>query len=181
MYPTTTDELISYLGDSQARVIILSGTYDFTGTEGTTTATGCAPWGTATACQVAIDQNSWCENYQSSAAKVSVSYDNAGVEGIKVGSNKSIVGKKGSDATFKGKGIRIVEASNVIVQNVAFTDINPHYVWGGDAVTLDSTDLVWIDHVTVSFSGLGAVFWSVIANIYHKDVPDWPSTPCPRN
>lgn len=60
VYPTTTDELVSYLGDDTARVIILDGTYDFTNTEGTTTSTGCAPWGTASACQVAINQND-CE------------------------------------------------------------------------------------------------------------------------
>jgi pectate lyase len=42
-------------------------------------------------------------------------------------------------------------ATNVIIQNVAITDINPEYVWGGDAITLDGTDNVWIDHVTVSF------------------------------
>lgn len=148
MYPTTTDELVSYLGDSQARVIIIEGTYDFTGTEGTTSGNGCAPWGTDAACQVAIDQDNWCENYEPDAPSVSVSYDNAGVLGITVGSNKSLVGKNG--ATIKGKGIRMVGVSNVIIQNVAFTDINPKYVWGGDAITLDGTDLIWIDHCTVS-------------------------------
>lgn len=94
---------------------------------------------------------------------MSVSYDNAGVLGITVTSNKSLVGKSGSAATIKGKGIRIVEASNVIIQNVAFTDINPKYVWGGDAVTLDSTDMVWIDHVTVSIifcKALGVGVWN---------------------
>lgn len=149
VYPTTTAELISYLGDDEARVIIIDGTYDFTDTEGTTTGTACTPWGTASACQLAIDKDSWCENYQPDAATTTVTYDNAGVLGITVGSNKSLVGK--NSATLKGKGIRIVEASNVIIQNIAITDINPRFVWGGDAVTLDKTDLVWIDHVTVSF------------------------------
>lgn len=150
VYPKTTDELVSYLGDSQARVIILDGTYDFTGTEGTTSGTGCAPWGTGALCQVAINQDNWCTNYEPKAPKVSVSYDNAGINGIIVGSNKSLVGKSGSAATVKGKGIRILNASNVIIQNVAFTDINPKYVWGGDAITLAKTDMIWIDHVTVS-------------------------------
>lgn len=68
--------------------------------------------------------------------------------GITVGSNKSLVGK--NSATIKGKGIRMNSVSNIIIQNVAFTDINPKYVWGGDAITLDDTDMVWIDHVTVS-------------------------------
>lgn len=181
VYPTTTDELISYLGDSEARVIILDGTYDFTGTEGTTTSTGCAPWGTATACQVAINQNDWCTNYQPDAPSVSVSYDNAGVEGITVGSNKSIVGKSGSAATFKGKGIRIVEASNVIVQNVAFTDINPQYVWGGDAITLDDTDLVWIDHVTVSLSSSHTFSWSDMLTDALPDLRNRPPASGSRN
>lgn len=55
--PTTTAELVSYLGDSSARVILLTKTFDFTGTEGTTTATGCAPWTTASGCQTAINKD----------------------------------------------------------------------------------------------------------------------------
>lgn len=73
VYPSTTAELVSYLGDSSARVIVLSQTFDFTSTEGTTTSTGCAPWGTASACQVAINQNDWCTNYEPDAPSVSVS------------------------------------------------------------------------------------------------------------
>ena len=138
VYPTTTDELVSYLGDSSARVIIIDQTFDFTGTEGTTTSTGCAPWGTASGCQTAIDQNDWCENYAPDAPSVSVTYDNAGVLGITVASDKSLVGV-GSAGIIKGKGLRIVSgASNVIIQNVFITDINPRYVWGGDAITLDN-------------------------------------------
>ncbi|KAJ5432832.1 uncharacterized protein N7458_011988 [Penicillium daleae] len=153
VYPSTTSELVSYLGDSEARVIVLSKTFDFRGTEGTTTGTGCAPWGTASACQVAIDQNSWCENYESSAPSVSVSYDNAGVLGITVASDKTIIGE-GSAGIIMGKGLRIVSgASNIIIQNIAITDINPKYVWGGDAITIDNSDMVWIDHVTTARIG----------------------------
>lgn len=72
VYPSTTDELVSYLGDDEARVIVLSKTFDFTGTEGTTTATGCAPWGTGSGCQLAINQNDWCANYESDAPSASV-------------------------------------------------------------------------------------------------------------
>jgi hypothetical protein len=43
VYPSTTDELVSYLGDESARVIVLTKTFDFRGTEGTTTSSGCAP------------------------------------------------------------------------------------------------------------------------------------------
>ncbi|CAI7582189.1 hypothetical protein PCG10_010109 [Penicillium crustosum] len=150
VYPSTTAELVSYLGDSSPRVIILTKTFDFTGTEGTTSATGCAPWGTASACQVAINQNNWCQNYEPNAPSTSVKYDNAGVLGITVKSNKSIVGS-GSAGVIKGKGLRIVSgANNVIIQNVAITDINPKYVWGGDAITINNADMIWIDHVTTA-------------------------------
>ncbi|KAI9928427.1 hypothetical protein ASPWEDRAFT_58732 [Aspergillus wentii DTO 134E9] len=153
VYPSTTDELVSYLGDDEARVIVLSKTFDFTETEGTTTGTGCAPWGTASACQVAIDSNKWCENYESDAPSVSVSYDNAGTLGITVASDKTILGE-GSKGVIKGKGLRIVSgASNIIIQNIAVTDINPKYVWGGDAITVNDADLVWIDHVTTARIG----------------------------
>ncbi len=65
-------------------------------------------------------------------------------------SNKSLVGE-GSSGVIIGKGLRIVSgATNIIIQNIMITNLNPQYVWGGDAITLDNTDLVWIDHVTVS-------------------------------
>lgn len=149
VYPSTTAQLISYLADSSPRVIVLTKTFDFTGTEGKVSASGCSPWGTGSACQVAINKDGWCDNYQANAPKVkSISYDKAGVLGMTVGSNKSLIGQ-GSKGVIKGKGIRIVGgAKNIIIQNVRFTEINPKYVWGGDAITVDGGDLIWIDHVT---------------------------------
>ncbi|KAL3437513.1 pectin lyase A [Aspergillus tetrazonus] len=153
VYPDTIDELVSYLGDDEARVIVLSKTFDFTDSEGTTTETGCAPWGTDAACQVAINQNDWCTNYQPDAPSVSVTYDNAGTLGITVNSDKTLIGE-GSAGVIKGKGLRLVSGtSNVIIQNIAITDINPKYVWGGDAITLNDVDMVWIDHVTTARIG----------------------------
>ncbi|CAD0026636.1 unnamed protein product [Aureobasidium pullulans] len=149
VYPSTTAELVSYLGDSSPRVIILTKTFDFRNTEGTTSAKGCSPWGTGSLCQQAIDKDNWCENYESSSPKVSsLTYDKAGMIGITVNSNKSLVGQ-GSKGIIKGKGLRLANGvKNIIIQNLAITDINPHYVWGGDAITLAGTDMIWIDHVT---------------------------------
>ncbi|KAI9374132.1 pectin lyase A [Aspergillus egyptiacus] len=153
VYPDSIDELVSYLGDDQARVIVLTKTFDFTNSEGTRSETGCAPWGTDAACQVAINQNDWCTNYQPDAPSVSVTYDNAGTLGITVNSDKTLLGQ-GDAGVIKGKGLRIVSgASNIIIQNIAITDINPKYVWGGDAITLNDCDLVWIDHVTTARIG----------------------------
>ena len=116
VYPKSTDELVSYLGDDQARVIVLSQTFDFTGTEGTTSETGCAPWGTDWGCQLAINSNDWCTNYQPDAPSVDVKYDNAGTLGITVASKKTILGE-GSKGVIKGKGLRVVSgAENIIIQ-----------------------------------------------------------------
>jgi pectin lyase len=153
VYPTTTAQLVSYLGDSSARVIYLDRTFDFTGSEGTVSETGCAPWGTGGSCQTAINKDNWCGNYQAGAPKVSVRYDKAGLLGITIKSNKSLIGV-GNKGVIKGKGVRIVSgASNVIIQNVHITGLNPQYVWGGDAITLDGADMVWIDRVTTSLIG----------------------------
>ncbi|KAL4913303.1 pectin lyase fold/virulence factor [Aspergillus aurantiobrunneus] len=173
VYPESIDELVSYLGDDQARVIVLSQTFDFTESEGTTTETGCAPWGTDAACQVAINANDWCTNYQADAPSADVTYDNAGTLGITVNSDKTLLGE-GDAGVIKGKGLRIVSgASNIIIQygysaflhtlrslttpssprNIAVTDINPKYVWGGDGITVNDADLVWIDHVTTARIG----------------------------
>lgn len=40
-----------------------------------------------------------------------------------------------------------------LYRNIAITDINPKYVWGGDAITIDNSDMVWIDHVTTARIG----------------------------
>ncbi|GAB7357204.1 hypothetical protein MBLNU459_g8189t1 [Dothideomycetes sp. NU459] len=155
VYPSTNAELISYLGDSSARVIVLNKEFNFIGYEGTVTATGCKP--DSDSCgssgQEAIDANSWCENYQPDAAKVSVTYDKAAIIGITVASDKTIIGV-GSAGGIKGKGLRMANGvSNVIIQNIYITDLNPQYIWGGDAITLDGTDMIWIDHVTTSLIG----------------------------
>lgn len=41
VYPTTTDELKEYLTSSEPQNIMISGTYDFTGSEGTSTYGAC--------------------------------------------------------------------------------------------------------------------------------------------
>ncbi|ESZ94241.1 putative pectate lyase [Sclerotinia borealis F-4128] len=149
VYPSTTAELVSYLGDSSPRVIVLTKTFNFRGTEGTTTGTGCAPWGTAANCQLAIDgAGGWCENYQPNAPSASVTYDNAGVLAISVASDKTLIGE-GATGIIQGKGLRMVSgASNIIIQNIKIEEINPKYVWGGDAITINDADMIWIDRVT---------------------------------
>ncbi|KAF7864378.1 hypothetical protein EAF04_006512 [Stromatinia cepivora] len=149
VYPNTRAELVSYLGDSSPRVIVLNKTFNFRGTGGTTKATGCAPWGTAANCQLAINANGWCGKNP----PATVNYDNAGILGITVTSHKTLIGE-GSAGIIQGKGLRVVSgASNVIIQNIKIEEINPKYVWGGDAITIDDADMVWIDRVTTYHIG----------------------------
>ncbi|KDN45216.1 hypothetical protein RSAG8_05131, partial [Rhizoctonia solani AG-8 WAC10335] len=68
--PTSTSQLVSWLGDSTARTILLDKIFDFTDTEGSTTGTACAPWTCTPNPQLAINQNSWCDNYYPSATKI---------------------------------------------------------------------------------------------------------------
>ncbi|PVH68085.1 polysaccharide lyase family 1 protein [Cadophora sp. DSE1049] len=149
--PSSLAQLKTWLTDSTARVIMIDRTWDFTGSEGTTSATGCAPW-TCTngyAPQKAINANGWC----GSTTSASVSYDNAGPTPIDLGSNKSIVGV-GTGGVIKGKGFRIRGGvSNVIIQNIHITNLNPSLVWGGDAIQITGASKIWIDHCKFSLIG----------------------------
>jgi pectin lyase len=147
--PSSVAQLKTWLTDSIARCIVLDKEFNFKNTEGTTTATGCRP--SSNKCpgaggQDAINSASWCTNGNAGAGATSiqVKYDTAGVTPINLGSNKSIIGV-GSKGVIRGKGLRMANgAKNVIIQNIHITELNPQYIWGGDAITLDGADQVWI-------------------------------------
>ncbi|KAJ5388501.1 pectin lyase F [Penicillium cosmopolitanum] len=145
--PSDIDELKEWLTDDTARVIILDKEYDFTESEGTTSGTVCAPWGNGDGCQKIIQDD--CGDSPSSQA----TWYTAGTTGIDVGSNKTILGD-GDKGIIKGKGLRFRNGvTNIIVQNIQISDLNPGYVWGGDAIYFDGSDLIWIDHVTTARTG----------------------------
>jgi Pectate lyase len=56
----------------------------------------------------------------------------------------------------------MVDTSNIIIQNIMITNLNPQLVWGGDAITLSNTSNIWIDHVTVSQALLSIIIASLI-------------------
>ncbi|KAG8723863.1 hypothetical protein FRC09_001442 [Ceratobasidium sp. 395] len=65
-----------------------------------------------------------------------------GNEVVKVGANTSVLGKSG--ATLAGVGLRVIDASNVIVRNVK---INKVLASAGDALAVQAANRVWIDSV----------------------------------
>ncbi|KAH8150309.1 uncharacterized protein LAJ45_05520 [Morchella importuna] len=184
VYPTTIAELKSYLTDSSARVIMLNKEFNFIGSEGTVTESGCRP--SSNTCpnaggQDAINGASWCTS--GGYPTVSVTYDVAGTGYIDVKSNKSIVGV-GSAGVIRGKGLRIANGvTNVIIQNVHITELNPQYIWGGDAITLAGSDMVWIDHCKFSLigrqmivTGYSAAGRVTISNNEFNGVTSWSAT-----
>jgi pectin lyase len=169
VYPTSIDELSTYLSDSEPRVIVLQQTFNFSGTEGSTTETGCRP----TFNQECIAENNGYQSQDvilmdgdtamsqtggcdSGGIAVEVTYDNAAKNPLTVASNKTLVGE-GTSGVLYGKGL-FITGSNVIVQNIYITELNPHLVWGGDAITIRGADDtapsgIWIDHVKISSIG----------------------------
>ncbi|KIO24885.1 polysaccharide lyase family 1 protein [Tulasnella calospora MUT 4182] len=75
------------------------------------------------------------------STKYNVTYNTAGADkNLVVASNKTILGQ-GSNAGIKGIGLRMNGVSNIIIQNIQITDLNPQYVWGGDASELISSSI----------------------------------------
>lgn len=126
--PQDIDELTKFLTDDEPRVLTLSKEYDYTESEGNESGNVCASWGDGATCQKVIQDS--CDNGGSSTA----TWYKAARQPINVGSNKTIIGV-GSSAAIKGKGLRMRGSSNVIIQNIAATDLNHEHVWGGDATT----------------------------------------------
>lgn len=158
VHPTSLEQLQTALCDSvkgdicldhTPRVIVLDRGFDYTGSvllEGaaTTTTTGCI----ATSCpagkggQLGLNRSNYCAG----RTATKVSFDNAGRQPLLIGSNKTLLGV-GRNGSIKGRGLLVSGGnSNVIIQNISITDINPQVVWGGDAIMLTNASKVWIDH-----------------------------------
>jgi pectate lyase len=157
---TTCADLKSYLADAQARVIEI-------------------PAGTTLDCRTAPRTQQACELQCSNAAATPV-YWRIPVTGqscttladtngdgkldvpagklvnkerrevsMKVGSNKTLRGL-GSGATLLGVSLDIENQSNIILQNLKISEVNPDLVEAGDGVTINSSHHVWVDHCEFS-------------------------------
>lgn len=121
VYPTTIDELKTYLTSTDPQVIVISGTFDFKGSEGSSTVKACNTYSCTpeNGGQALLNSLDGC----GSNAMYDVTLDVAGVEGINVASDKTLIGK--DNAVLYGKGLRFAGVSNIIVQNIAITNLNP--------------------------------------------------------
>ncbi|KAI9154670.1 putative pectin lyase F [Paramyrothecium foliicola] len=149
--PSSIQQLATWLSDGTPRVILIDREFDFKGSEGTTTGHACR---SKTRCGAQNGgQDTIKDTCDANEDSITATWDNAGRKGLKVASNKSIVGV-GSKGVIRGKGLAVASgAKNIIIQNIHFTDVNPKFVWGGDILGLDGCDLIWIDHNKFSLAG----------------------------
>ncbi|RLN57366.1 hypothetical protein BBJ28_00004339 [Nothophytophthora sp. Chile5] len=198
VYPQNLAELKSFLKDDQPRVIVLDKTFDFRGSEGKTTEKGCRPKSN-TAClklnngysgqdvilfpgDTTLTGTGGCDQ----VVPVTVTYDNASKNPLVVKSNKTLRGI-GQSGVILGKGLWL-DGDNIIVQNVHITELNPHLVWGGDAIYIQGTEEramkdIWLDHVKVSrvgrqmfVSGFAGVESLTISNSDFDGRTNWSSS-----
>ncbi|EGZ22086.1 hypothetical protein PHYSODRAFT_489646, partial [Phytophthora sojae] len=169
VYPSSLAKLNNYLKDSQPRVIVLKTTFDFRGTEGTTTENGCRPKSNRDCLaknngykgQDVILQSGGMANTGGcvEGTQVKITYDLAASKNpLVVSSNKTLRGL-GTSGVIKGKGLWL-NGNNIIIQNIHITQLNPHLIWGGDAIYIQGLnggktpmERIWLDHVKISNLG----------------------------
>ncbi|KAF8890425.1 polysaccharide lyase family 1 protein, partial [Infundibulicybe gibba] len=64
---------------------------------------------------------------------------------VRVGSNTSVIGAKGS--SLNGVGLRVLNEKNVIIRNVKISKVLAE---AGDALGIQAASQVWVDHVDLS-------------------------------
>ncbi|KAF5667251.1 bromodomain-containing protein [Fusarium heterosporum] len=152
--PATAEELAELLADDTPRVIYIDKEFDFTGD--VKTGAGCDRKSCSASNGGQLYLGDLSCGGEDNVAVSSITYDAAGTEPLPVGSNKSVIGN--GKAVLNGKGLSIKKGStNVIIQGIEITNLNPGVVWGGDALELKGlNDGVWIDHC--KFSKVGRMF-----------------------
>lgn len=129
--------------DNTPRRIIVDGEFDFTKSEGVKEEKGCYHLTDPPQClqqgQRRLNVNNQCRGM--TPAKITLY--SAGPLGMGVGSNKVIIGE--NNGALKGKGLRLYQSQNVEIRNLRIHDINPHVIWGGDAIDLINVKNVMID------------------------------------
>lgn len=145
--------------DNEPRIIELDSTIDLSDTEGTAQAQGCFATTVCTGAarsEITLMVYDWQRGYCANKPASSYRYKVAGLAGVLVGSNKTVIGV-GRHAGIKGKGLDLKGGvQNIVIRNLSISDINEGMVWGGDALTLSDAKRVWIDHNR--FARVGRMF-----------------------
>ncbi|MBB1398469.1 hypothetical protein [Pseudoalteromonas sp. SG44-8] len=65
---------------------------------------------------------------------------------LRVRSNKTLEGL-GKNSKIIGASLVISNDRNIIIRNILLEDINPALVEAGDAISVDDSSYIWIDHM----------------------------------
>ncbi len=133
------DILNSLSGDIPSVILIREGTYDFT------LSPGRASKGCSVACTPSTPVDSEIVAFASCAATATLIDTSSTYNTARVGNNKTIIGL-GGGAVVKNLKLDLSGSSNVIVRNLAFTDLNPGIFHDGEAIQLMPANHVWVDH-----------------------------------
>jgi pectin lyase len=159
-YPATIEDLSTFLNDAEPRVIVLKQEFNFIESEGSTTEQGCQPKNNIDCIAKKngfLGQDFIQPSFSTcDGTPIDVTYDKAAITPMTIGSDKTLIGE-GTEGVLNGKGV-LIKGSNVIIQNIHITNLNPHLVWGGDAIGISGDDDavptgIWIDHVKVTSVG----------------------------
>ncbi|KAJ1523470.1 hypothetical protein ONE63_001324 [Megalurothrips usitatus] len=144
--PKSLSELKTYLNSNEALIIDLTTTFDYTNAEGFKTATGCVYNNCGSGSQNALALFGACNG----KGRKPVTYSVAGSRTLElfVSSRKTVMSSNGK-GVIKGKGLRINDATNVIIRDITISDINPSVIWAGDAIVLSKVTNVWIHKCTI--------------------------------
>lgn len=153
--PSDFSQLAAWLTDNTPRIILIDKEFDYLASEGECTdykrripdSNTC---GSAGQNAIDIEKLGWCDPYPS----ITCTYYKVPLDANDVTSNKSIVGVGIAGAIRERVGAwSMVLATLLVIQKIHITDLNPQDIWGGDTISLDGTDNVWIDHVEILLVG----------------------------
>ena len=138
--PADIDELLAWLTDDTPRTILLDKEYNFIGSNGY--CENCAVCSDYRCPSDSGQEGQWMIDVFKTGCKETATWPES--VGIDVGSNKTILGV-GDKGVLRGASLRFVyDVHNVIVQNIHITDLNPGFVWGGDAIYINGANDLWI-------------------------------------
>lgn len=153
-YATTCDNLKSLLKDSTPRVVVVpaswtidcrTATKDISACEIPCDTIDCFASATSGAGQYkwrVLDNGNTCDDYYIGSAQVPRTRNESKID---VASNKTLLGL-GAGATVQGCTLNLKGSSNIIIRNLSLQNINYDLREAGDAITLDGSDHIWVDH-----------------------------------
>ncbi|SDC21425.1 pectate lyase family protein [Acinetobacter boissieri] len=131
--------------DNTPKTIKINGVIDFTNADGKSFKKGCVYSNNQCADTQGQEQILDVQYYCKGKSLFNINTNIAGQKPLLIGSNKTIIGI-GKYSGIKGTGLLLRGVKNITIKNINITDINEQVIWGGDAITVDNSSNILIDH-----------------------------------